>query len=147
MAVKVLSGIEIADKIETEIPGSVVSSDVSGILVESMAIAAVLKFLKETPEYSFNYLNNLTAVDYFDYFELVYNVTSFTKHLTLIVKTRVSGRDNPEIPSISQLWRGADFQEREIFDLLGIRFPGHPNLKRIALWESFEGHPLRKDFL
>ena len=147
MAVKVLSGIEIADKIETEVPGSIVASDDTGVLIESMAITSVLKFLKETPDYSFNYLNNLTAVDYCGYFEVIYNLTSFTKHLTVTVKTRVSGRDNPEIPSISHLWRGADFQEREIFDLLGIRFPGHPNLKRIALWESFEGHPLRKDFL
>ncbi len=67
--------------------------------------------------------------------------------LIVSVKARVYGRENPEIPSISHLWRGADFQEREIFDLLGIRFSGHPNLIRIALWESFEGHPLRKDFL
>ena len=147
MTVKVLPGTEIAEKIEAEIPGSVVSSDDSSVIVESMAVASVLKYLKETPGYDFNYLNNLTAVDYFDYFELIYNLTSFTNHLSIIIKARVQGRDNPEIPSISHLWRGADFQEREVFDLLGIRFAGHPNLKRIALWESFEGHPLRKDFL
>ena len=147
MAVKVLSGLEIAEKIESEIPGSIDSSDDSAVIVVSASIASVLKYLKESPEYNFNFLNNLTAVDYYEYFEVVYNLTSFTNHIVVTIKTRVSGRDNPEIPSVSHLWRGADFQEREIFDLLGIRFPGHPNLKRIALWESFDGHPLRKDFL
>ncbi len=147
MAVKVLSGAQIADKIEAVLPGSVVSSDITGVSVDSKTVSSVLKILKETPEFDFNYLNSLTAVDYFDYFEMVYNLTSMKSKLTVMVKARVYGRENPEIPSVSHMWRGADYQEREVFDLLGIRFIGHPNLKRIALWESFEGHPLRKDFL
>jgi len=147
VTVKVLSGTQIVDKIEAELPGSIIAGDVAGILVDSKTVSGVLKFLKETPEFDFNYLNNLTAVDYFDYFEVVYNLTSMKNKQSVMVKSRVYGRENPEIPSVNHLWRGADYQEREVFDLLGIRFVGHPNLKRIALWESFEGHPLRKDFL
>jgi NADH-quinone oxidoreductase subunit C len=64
-----------------------------------------------------------------------------------MVKVQCYDRENPSLPSVVGLWQGADFQEREIYDLFGIRFEGHPNLKRIFLWEGFEGHPLRKDFI
>ena len=60
---------------------------------------------------------------------------------------RLDGRDELSLPSVYHVWRGADFQEREIWDLMGISFSGHPNMKRIMLWEGFEGHPLRKDYL
>ena len=65
----------------------------------------------------------------------------------LILKTKVFERDEPTVPSVSDIWKGADLQEREVYDLMGVRFEGHPNLKRIMLWEGFDGHPLRKDFL
>ncbi len=144
---KALAGPDIEARIEAEVPGSVISSDKESILIESRSVAGVMRFLKESPEFDFNYLNNLTAVDYLGYFEVIYNITSMINKQSLMVKTRVYGRDNLEIPSVSQIWSGADVQEREVFDLLGIRFIGHPNLKRIALWEGFEGHPLRQDFL
>jgi NADH:ubiquinone oxidoreductase subunit C len=64
----------------------------------------------------------------------------------LVLKTACP-REGAEVSSLVELWRGADFQEREVYDLMGIRFSGHPNLKRILLWEGFEGHPLRKDYL
>ena len=64
-----------------------------------------------------------------------------------ILKTRRYGREEPSVDSVTSIWIGADLQEREIWDLMGIRFEGHPNLKRILLWENFPGHPLRKDFL
>lgn len=144
---KILSGPDIEAEIEAEVPGSVIASDRESILIASRSVAGVMRFLKESPEFDFNYLNNLTAVDYLEYFEVIYNLTSMKKKQSLMVKTRVSGRENLEIPSITQIWQGADVQEREVFDLLGIRFSGHPNLKRIALWEGFEGHPLRQNFL
>ncbi len=65
---------------------------------------------------------------------------------SLVVKTRCYERDNPTLSSMVSLWRGADFQEREIYDLMGISFDGHPNLKRLFLWQGFKGHPLRKDY-
>lgn len=147
MGLKALVGTEVATEIEAQIPQSVISSDATGVLVESRSIAGAMRFLKDDPEFDFNYLNNLTAVDYYEYFEVVYNLTSMKNKQTLQIKTRVCSRENPEIPSVSNLWRGADYQEREVFDLMGIRFSGHPDLRRIALWEGFEGHPQRKDFL
>jgi NADH:ubiquinone oxidoreductase subunit C len=64
-----------------------------------------------------------------------------------VLKTRCNDREQPVVPSVISVWQGADFQEREIYDLLGIRFAGHPNMKRIFLWEGFKGHPLRRDYL
>ena len=89
----------------------------------------------------------LTAVDYIDYFEVVYRLTSLRHNHSAVLKTRVYERDEPVVPSVVPVWKGADLQEREVFDLMGVRFEGHPDLKRIPTWEGFEGHPLRKDFL
>lgn len=144
---KALAGKDIAGRIEAEVPGSVIESDEKAILIDSRAVAGVMGFLNGSPDLRFDYLTNLTAVDYLEYFEMIYHLVSMTGRQSLMVKARVYGRDNPEVPSVSHIWRGADFQEREVFDLLGIRFIGHQNLKRIALWEGFEGHPLRKDVL
>ncbi len=147
MKTKELIGSEVAATIEQQIPGAVVESADGCIVVERMSIAAVMRFLKTADDFDFSYLNNLTAVDNLDHFEVIYHLTSFTHKHMLCVKTRVDGRENLEVPSVTSVWQGADFQEREVYDLLGIRFAGHPNLKRIALWDGFEGHPLRKDFL
>ena len=115
--------------------------------VKAPYIADVAGFLKQDDELDFQYLNAISAIDFVGHFELVYHLTSFRKGHKATMRARLSGRDNLSAPSVYQLWRGADFQEREIWDLMGIRFEGHPNMKRIMLWEGFEGHPLRKDFL
>ena len=104
------------------------------------------RFLKESFVLDFDYLTNITGVDYFDDFEVVYQLISMKNNHSLTLKTRAYGRENSSVPSVTSLWRGAELQEREIYDLMGIRFEGHPNLKRIYLWEGFEGHPLRKDY-
>jgi len=88
----------------------------------------------------------IAAPCWFDYFEVVYQFTSFEHNHSLVVKARCYDRENPTLPSVISLWQGADFQEREIYDLMGIRFDGHPNMKRIFLWDGFPGHPLRKDY-
>ena len=103
--------------------------------------------MKSDAGLDFNFLNSISAVDYINHFEVVYHLTSLNKRHTAIVKARLDGREALTLPSVYHLWRGADFQEREIWDLMGISFSGHPNLKRIMLWEGFEGHPLRKDYL
>jgi NADH-quinone oxidoreductase subunit C len=74
-------------------------------------------------------------------------LSSLEHNHSLVIKTRCYDRKNPVLPSVVSLWQGADFQEREIYDLMGIRFEGHPNMKRIFLWEGFAGHPLRKDYM
>ena len=142
-----LSGKEIASQLEERFPGSIVESDPKSLVVKSDFLLAITTFLKDTPDLDFDYLNYITAIDYYDHFEVVYQLTSTEHNHSLVLKTRCYQRDNPVLPSIVSLWQGADFQEREIYDLMGIRFEGHPNLKHIVLWEGFQGHPLRKDYL
>ena len=142
-----LSGQEIATRVEEQFPGSVIESTADSLLVKAESLLQVATYLKTAPGLDFDYLTSITAVDYYDYFEVVYQLTSIEHNHSLVMKTRCYGRENPTLPSVVSLWRGADFQEREIYDLMGISFDGHPNLKRIVLWEGFEGHPLRKDYL
>jgi len=141
-----LSGKEIASRVAEKLPDSVVESGADYLLVDSGSLLDTMAFLKNTPELNFDYLNYITAVDCFDYFEVVYQFTSFEHNHSLVVKARCYDRENPALPSVIGLWQGADFQEREIYDLMGIRFDGHPNMKRIFLWDGFPGHPLRKDY-
>jgi len=142
-----LSGEEIASQIEEHFPGSIAESSQQSLVVDKEFLLAAATYLKTTPGLDFDYLTSITAVDYYDYFEVIYQLTSLQHNHGLVVKTRCYRRDNPTLPSVVGLWRGADFQEREIYDLMGISFEGHPNLKRIFLWEGFKGHPLRKDYL
>ncbi|MFH1003228.1 MAG: NADH-quinone oxidoreductase subunit C [Chloroflexota bacterium] len=144
---QLLSSQEMAQKVAQRVPGSVITADESGLLVKSESLLAVAAFLKDTPELDFNYLSAVTGTDYYDYFEVVYLLISLTHNHRLVLKARCHGRDRLSLPSLVGLWQGASFQEREIHDLLGISFDGHPNMKPLVLWEGFEGHPLRKDFL
>ena len=144
--IKPLVGQEIAEQIGGEVSEAVVESNESGVVIDPKSLLKVAQFLKATPGLEFDYLNCITGVDYLDYFEVVYHLTSMPHNHSLVLKVRCS-RENPEVPSVVSLWRGADFQEREIYDLLGIVFVGHPNLKRIFMWEGFQGHPLRRDYL
>jgi NADH-quinone oxidoreductase subunit C len=142
-----LSGKEVAAQIEEKSPGSVVESGHESLVVKADSLLDIARFLKESKGLEFNYLNFITAVDYYDHFEVVYMLNSLEHNHRLMIKARCYDRKNPVLPSVVGLWQGADFQEREIYDLFGIKFEGHPNMKRIFLWEGFEGHPLRKDFI
>ena len=142
-----LLGSEVAKQIIKHFPEAISEASNEVILVKNDSVFDVAEYLKSSPEFDFDYLNYITAVDYYDYFEVVYQITSMKNNHSLVLKTRCYDRNNPAIPSVVKLWRGANFQEREIYDLMGISFQGHPNLKRIFLWEGFEGHPLRRDYL
>lgn len=142
-----LSGKAVATKLEQQFPTSTIEPNGDSLSVKGESLFELISFLRTTPDLEFDYLNSITAVDYFDYFEVVYHLTSIKHNHSLVVKTRCYDRGNPVVPSIVGLYQGADFQEREIYDLMGIRFEGHPNMKRIFLWEGFQGHPLRKDYL
>jgi NADH-quinone oxidoreductase subunit C len=142
-----LNGEQVAEKITKAFPGAVVASDKATVVVTSKSLYKVAEFFKNTPALDFDYLANLTAVDYMDYFEVVYHLISLKHNHSLVLKTRCRDRDKPILPSVVGLWRSADFQEREVYDLMGIVFDGHPNLKRLLLWEGFVGHPLRRDYL
>jgi NADH/F420H2 dehydrogenase subunit C len=105
----------------------------------------VAGYLKNNEDLEFNYLDMITAVDYPNHFELVYRLLSLKNNTLVSFKVRCP-RDNAVVPSLANMWQGARLQEREIFDLFGIEFTGHPDMRRIVLWEGYEGHPLRKDF-
>lgn len=138
---------KINELIEKEAPQSIVEVANGIIVVKSQYIASICRALKETKGFEFNYLADLTAKDNNGYMEVVYQIVSLELNHSASIKARTEGRDNPKVPSVTSIWRGADMQEREVYDLFGITFTGHPNLKRILLWEGFEGHPLRKDHI
>ncbi len=144
---RTLAGADVARRINAELPGSVINSRDGDVLIELASIAKVARYMKDTEGLEFSFLSSVTAVDYVEYFELVYHLTSLKLNQSVVLKAHCYGRDELTAPSVCSIWRGADFQEREVWDLFGIQFEGHPNLKRILLWEGFPGHPLRKDFL
>lgn len=106
--------------------------------------------LKEVAEYykklGFNFLSDISSVDYKDHFQVVYQLFKYTQNKSITIKVRLDDYNNPEIDSLTSLWETADWHEREVYDLMGVKFSGHPNLKRVLMWEGYKGHPLRKDF-
>ena len=147
MTVVPLSGETLAQRLRQQLPDAVVTWDDASVWLQPESLNEAAAFLKDDAELDFKFLNSISAVDYIEYFELVYHLMSINHQHTAIVRSRVYGREEPSAASVTSTWKGADFQEREIWDLMGVRFSGHPNLKRIMLWEGFDGHPLRKDFL
>lgn len=118
----------------------------SGFIVKKENLVEVATAIRD--EFGFDLLSNVTGVDYIaeNKMEVVYHAFRTTGGPGLVFKVQAERSDPVEIPSLYDVWTGADFQEREIWDLLGIRFTGHPDLRRILMWEGFEGHPLRKDY-
>jgi len=117
------------------------------LYVSADQLTNVCNILKNTKQASFDLLTCISGVDYVEYFEIIYHLLSMKKNQSLVLKLKCFGRDDPVVDSVVDIWKGADLQEREIWDLMGIHFEGHPNLKRVLLWEGFPGHPLRKDFI
>jgi NADH-quinone oxidoreductase subunit C len=116
--------------------------------VAASSLLEVLRLLRDDPELEFEMLTDLTAVDYLGEiprFEVVYHFYSVAKNHRLRIKVRVS-EQAPEVDSATSLWPSANWMEREVWDMYGIRFAGHPDLRRLLLYEEFEGHPLRKDY-
>jgi NADH-quinone oxidoreductase subunit D/NADH-quinone oxidoreductase subunit C/D len=116
-----------------------------GLFVKPSDLLRLMASLRD--DLGYDHLTSLTGVDYFpeEYLEVVYHLFRSTGGAILEIKVQVP-RSNPVVPSLFDLYPGADFQEREAWDLLGIKFEGHPDLKRILMWEGFAGHPLRKDW-
>jgi NADH-quinone oxidoreductase subunit C/D len=117
-----------------------------GVIVDKNKLVEVATAIRD--DFGFDYLSSATAVDYLgvsDHMEMVYHAFRTSGGPALVFKAQTE-RETAEIPSLIDVWPGADFQEREAYDLYGIQFAGHPNLKRILLWEGFGGHPMRKDW-
>ena len=142
-----LDGAEVARRINEAHPGAAVSWNGTDVWIEPEDLLAVGGFLRDDPDLDFATLRAVTAVDYVEHFELIYHLMSMRKNHCAVVKTRRFGRNEPAIDSVVGIWKGAELQEREVWDLMGIHFEGHPNMKRVLLWEGFPGHPLRKDFI
>ncbi len=109
-------------------------------------IHELAKQLKENPETNFDYLFCQSGVDYGDSLGVVYHIESIKYRHSIVLKTKITNRENPVIESVYDIWKAAEYHEREIYDLLGIKFRNHPDLRRFFLDESW-GYPLRKDFV
>jgi NADH-quinone oxidoreductase subunit C len=122
--------------------------DEVGVVVERRRIAAVCYHMKAQPELCMDFLNDLCGLDFPQReprFEVVYHLSSLLHHHQLRLKVQVP-EDDPTISSVVPVWQAADWFEREVYDMFGIVFLGHPNLKRILMPEDWQGHPLRKDY-
>ncbi len=135
----------IIEKLVQSFPGQVEAGETAGqVMVAASALLPVME--KAKGELGFNMLADLTAVDYPENFEMVYHLMAIPDATMLKVKVKLD-KGSPRVASLVGLWPAADVQERETYDLMGIFFEGHPNLKRILCPEDFQGHPLRKDYI
>jgi NADH-quinone oxidoreductase subunit C len=142
-----ISGLTVAERLKAALPGIVLEATEVAATVPAERVAEAARFLRDDPDLDCKYLNTLLGVDWLDHFDMVYIVSSLAKNHMLTLKARVANHEMPVVPSVNPVWMGANLQEREVYDLMGIAFTDHPNLRRIFLWDGFPGHPLRKDFL
>jgi len=118
------------------------------IVVAPTALREACAILRDDRELQFNFLADVTCVDWYPNeprFDVVYHLLSIPRHDRLRLKVRLGG-DDPRLDSVIPVWPSANFFEREVYDLFGVRFSGHPNLRRIMMPEDWEGYPLRKDY-
>lgn len=164
-----MSGQDLLTRLQSKFGELITGSNLKAIdpwiEVAPQGLVAVAQFLKSDPDLRFNVLNCITAVDYFEpdakkaakvdwkpHLEVVYHLSSVTRKHTLVLKVMlprwkddVAG-ELPAVPSVSGVWAGAEFHEREVYDLSGVDFPGNPDLRRILCPEDWVGYPLRKDY-
>ncbi len=140
----------LADRINGALGADTVTPEKDALVVAPDKLVAVAKYLRDEPDLDYGYLSNVTGVDYLGReprFEVVYHIYSINRWGgPVVLKARPTDDENPTLPSLIDVWLSADLQEREVYDLYGIKFEGHPRLKRILMWEGFRGHPMRKDF-
>ena len=150
---EIVESLNIAEKIREIFPTEVKSvkefhGQVSAT-VKKERIKEMMRYLHDTPDLAFDYLQDLCGVDYLGKketrFEVVYQLYSLKHRHSIRVKAEVP-EDDCSIESVVDIWKGADWHERECYDLFGVKFTGHPDLRRILLPEDWEGHPLRKDY-
>jgi NADH-quinone oxidoreductase subunit C len=142
-----LDGHDVAKRLNAALSGIVFTATDEWVEVDPARIAEALRWLRDDPEMDAAQLSCLTAVDKYDRFEVVYWLQSMDNNHQIEVKAVLTDHEAPSLPSCYSVYTGALLQELETYDLMGIRFEGHPELKRLFLWEGFPGFPLRKDFL
>jgi len=149
---------ELRAALEQLLPGVSLTVEGISLIVAPKDLTVVCRCLKDTDRFRLDYVANLTAVDYLpaapgaaqagppERIEVIYHLYSMAhKHGPVALRVKLE-RANPVVDSVTPIWRAAEFQEREVYDLFGVRFTGHPDLRRILMWEGFEGHPMRKDY-
>jgi NADH-quinone oxidoreductase subunit C len=149
---KAMAGINLAvKKLQEKFPASVLEvktfRDEVNVTVQKKDIFEICKFLYSDPDLQYQMLTDLCGVDFFPEsprFEVVYLLYSMKKQQRLRLKIKVG--DSESVSSVESIWKAADWLEREVYDLFGISFDNHPDLRRILLWDGYEGHPLRKDY-
>jgi NADH-quinone oxidoreductase subunit C len=140
---------------QIEIVNSTPAAQQPALLVDRDHMYAVAKFLKEDPRFEMDFCSCVTGVDYLakgdkpGCIEVVYHLYSVAqKQGPIVLKVRAPRElDQCRVPSLTPLWRGCEFQEREAYDLFGVKFDGHPDLRRILMWDEFTDHPMRKDYV
>jgi NADH-quinone oxidoreductase subunit C len=115
------------------------------VVLERTLVAKAAEFLNSHPELKLTYLRNLAGSDLETHMEVIYHILRLEDMQEYCIKVKTD-RDAPSVPSVTPIWNAADWNEREVYDLLGIEFPGHPNLVRIMMPDNWVGHPLRKDY-
>ncbi len=147
---------ELADLINRHVSGAQAvafiaadSKSDSSITVEASHIYKVVEFLKTNKEISFNSLHVISGVDYLEHMEVCYMLTNYNPEAVrdLILKVKLTDRVSPSVDSIVKLFAAANFQEREVYDMFGIKFNNHPDMRRILCPDDWEGFPLRKDYV
>ena len=139
---------ELKSALEQLLPGVSLAVEGSSLVVQPKDLTAVCRCLKETDRFHLDYAANLTAVDYPpERIEVVYHLYSMAhKHGPVTLRVKLD-RSKATVDSVTPIWRGAEFQEREVYDLFGVTVTGHPDPRRILMWEGFQGHPMRKDYV
>ena len=127
---------------ESEVPTQFLTAEVS-----SENAHALISELKNNSDTSFDYMFCQTGIDFPDHIEILYHLRNTQNNSEIVIKARIEDRENPAIDSVFDLYKTSDFHEREIFDLFGVKFNNHPDLRRILLDDDWEGYPLRKDYV
>ena len=144
-----LSYLEIYEKIRKQFPDADVKvQEVEGddfAVIPREKIVEVCTFLKENDELQFNFCSSISGTDDTKTYWVVYHLYSIPRNQSAVLKVD-AGRENPKVPSVVKVWPAADWHEREAYDMYGIQFDGHPDLRRILLPEDWVGYPLRKDY-
>jgi NADH-quinone oxidoreductase subunit C len=141
-----LPGTLVAERIRAAVPAAVRDVRDSFVVLEPAAAFDAMRALRDDEVLDGKFLVQLCSVDMVTRIDVVYHFSSLAQNHIFEVKVPAD-QERPEVPSVTPLWIGAWLQEREVYDLMGVKFTGHPSLTRLFLWEQFPGHPLRKDFM
>jgi NADH-quinone oxidoreductase subunit C len=141
-----LAPAAVAARIRAALPDAVAAVRDGWVELTLPRLSDAMRIIRDDAELDGKFLVQLCSVDAISHIDVVYHFASLAQNHIFEVKVRTD-RDNPRVPSITPLWLGANLQEREVYDLMGVVFEGHPELTRIFLWDKFPGHPLRKDFM